>query len=118
MKCEFKRVVAQLCIHKLSFLMGWLWLDACRPTHDLFARLLPVAILGYWCEMVNLLKKEISFVFLESQVCISVPVLCKLRHLFIICMTLLAEIKHLLGDTLLCHHDSGSAVTCCVLMCT
>ena len=87
-------------------------------THDLFARLLPVAILGYWCEMVNLLKKEISFVFLESQVCISVPVLCKLRHLFIICMTLLAEIKHLLGDTLLCHHDSGSAVTCCVLMCT
>ena len=41
-------------------------------THDLFARLLPVAILGYWCEMVNLLKKEISFVFLESQVCISV----------------------------------------------
>ena len=37
---------------------------------------------------------------------------------FVHYMTLLAEIKQLLGDTLLCHHDSGSAVTCCVLMCT
>ena len=73
--------------------------------------------LTFRCEMVNFIKKDIFFSIqgISSLHQCSTSLQAKT---FVHYMTLLAEIKHLLGDTLLCHHDSGSAVTCCVLMCT